>query len=62
MNNEKAPLLEMKNIKKDFFGNQVLSEINITLREGDVLEHRERRVRVARTAQLCGTSRADRAF
>ena len=26
MNNEKAPLLEMRNIKKDFFGNQVLQE------------------------------------
>ena len=25
MNNEKAPLLEMRNIKKDFFGNQVLT-------------------------------------
>ena len=37
MNNEKAPLLEMKSIKKDFFGNQVLSDINISLKEGDVL-------------------------
>ena len=32
-----APLLEMKNIKKSFFGNQVLQDINITLNEGDVL-------------------------
>lgn len=34
---EKAPLLEMRNIKKDFFGNQVLTDINITLREGEVI-------------------------
>ena len=27
----------MRNIKKDFFGNQVLTDINITLNEGDVL-------------------------
>ena len=32
-----APLLELKNIKKDFFGNQVLEDINLTLREGEVL-------------------------
>ena len=32
-----APLLEMKNIKKDFFGNQVLTDINLTLNEGEVL-------------------------
>ena len=31
------PLLEMRNIKKDFFGNQVLSDINFKLREGEVL-------------------------
>lgn len=37
MMNEQAPLLEMKNIKKDFFGNQVLTDINFTLREGEVL-------------------------
>ena len=37
MSNEKAPLLEMKNIKKDFFGNQVLMDINLTLHEGEVL-------------------------
>ncbi len=34
---EKAPLLEMRNIKKDFFGNQVLSDINLTLDEGEVI-------------------------
>ena len=34
---EKAPLLEMKNIKKDFFGNQVLTDINLTLHEGEVV-------------------------
>ncbi len=32
-----TPLLEMKNIKKDFFGNQVLTDINLTLEEGEVL-------------------------
>ncbi|MBR4434915.1 MAG: sugar ABC transporter ATP-binding protein [Clostridia bacterium] len=32
-----APLLEMRNIKKDFFGNQVLTDINLTLNEGEVL-------------------------
>ncbi|HPX70260.1 MAG TPA: sugar ABC transporter ATP-binding protein [Bacillota bacterium] len=37
MTYEKAPLLEMKNISKDFFGNQVLSDINISLEAGDVL-------------------------
>jgi len=35
--NSSAPLLEMRNIKKDFFGNQVLTDINLTLREGQVL-------------------------
>ncbi len=34
---ENAPLLEMKNIQKDFFGNQVLTDINLTLQEGEVL-------------------------
>ncbi len=34
---EKAPLLEMRNIRKDFFGNQVLEDINLTLREGEVI-------------------------
>ena len=32
-----APLLELRNIKKDFFGNQVLEDINLTLDEGEVL-------------------------
>ena len=32
-----TPLLELKNIKKDFFGNQVLEDINLTLGEGEVL-------------------------
>ena len=27
----------MRNIKKDFFGNQVLTDINLTLAEGEVL-------------------------
>lgn len=37
MINGTAPLLEMKNIKKDFFGNQVLTDINFTLEAGEVL-------------------------
>ena len=37
MANSKTPLLEMKNIQKSFYGNQVLNDINITLNEGDVL-------------------------
>lgn len=32
-----TPLLEMRNIKKDFFGNQVLTDINFTLQAGEVL-------------------------
>ena len=32
-----APLLEMRNVKKDFFGNQVLTDINLTLEAGQVL-------------------------
>ena len=34
---QSATLLEMKNIQKDFFGNQVLTDINLTLQEGEVL-------------------------
>ena len=37
MTNNNAPLLEMRNIKKDFFGNQVLTDINFTLEAGQVL-------------------------
>ena len=37
MSNENAPLLEMKGIQKDFFGNQVLTDINLTLHEGEVI-------------------------
>ena len=37
MENNNAPLLEMRNIQKDFFGNQVLTDINFTLKEGEVL-------------------------
>ena len=32
-----TPLLELKNIKKDFFGNQVLQDINLTMEPGEVL-------------------------
>ena len=37
MTDAKTPLLEMRNIKKSFFGNQVLADINLTLQPGDVL-------------------------
>ena len=37
MSNSNAPLLEMRNIKKSFFGNQVLTDINLTLHEGEIL-------------------------
>ncbi len=37
MANNSSPLLEMRNIKKAFFGNQVLTDINLTLHEGEVL-------------------------
>ncbi len=37
MANENTTLLEMKNIQKDFFGNQVLSDINLSLKEGEVI-------------------------
>lgn len=37
MINNYTPLLEMRNIKKDFFGNQVLTDINFTLNAGEVL-------------------------
>lgn len=37
MMNDNTPLLEMRNIKKDFFGNQVLTDINFTLQAGEVL-------------------------
>ena len=37
MMNDNTPLLEMRNIKKDFFGNQVLTDINFTLKAGEVL-------------------------
>lgn len=37
MEKNNAPLLEMRNIKKDFFGNQVLEDINFTLEAGEVL-------------------------
>ena len=37
MPNTNAPLLEMRKIKKDFFGNQVLTDINLTLEKGEVL-------------------------
>ena len=37
MTNNSTPLLQMQNIKKDFFGNQVLTDINFTLGAGQVL-------------------------
>ena len=36
-NQNAAPLLEMRNVKKDFFGNQVLTDINFSLESGQVL-------------------------
>ena len=35
MMNNNTPLLEMRNIKKDFFGNQVLTDINFDLNAGE---------------------------
>jgi simple sugar transport system ATP-binding protein len=37
MNEKETPLLEMRHISKDFFGNQVLSDINFTLNRGEIL-------------------------
>ncbi|MFA7128457.1 MAG: ATP-binding cassette domain-containing protein, partial [Sphaerochaeta sp.] len=37
MNEKEAPLLEMRHISKDFFGNQVLSDVNFTLKRGEIL-------------------------
>ena len=37
MTNNNPPLLEMKNIQKDFYGNQVLTNISFTLRAGEVM-------------------------
>ena len=37
MAEKKVPLLEVKNVSKDFFGNKVLNDINFTINEGDVL-------------------------
>ena len=33
----RAPLLEVRNVSKDFFGNKVLSDINFTMEKGQVL-------------------------
>ncbi|MCR5688241.1 MAG: sugar ABC transporter ATP-binding protein [Lachnospiraceae bacterium] len=37
MDTNSAPLLKMQGIKKDFFGNQVLTDINLELKAGEVL-------------------------
>ena len=37
MEKNNTPLLELRNIQKDFFGNQVLTDINFTLEAGQVL-------------------------
>lgn len=37
MSNKKVPLLEMKNVSKSFFANNVLQDINFKLEEGEVL-------------------------
>ncbi|MCY1151980.1 MAG: sugar ABC transporter ATP-binding protein [Sphaerochaetaceae bacterium] len=37
MKDKKIPLLEMKNISKDFSGNQVLNDINFSIQKGEIL-------------------------
>lgn len=37
MSDNNIPLLEVRNVKKDFFGNVVLKDINFTLKEGEIL-------------------------
>ncbi len=37
MEKEQRSAVEMRNIQKDFFGNQVLTDINFTLKAGEVL-------------------------
>lgn len=37
MNEKETPLLEMSHISKDFFGNQVLTDVNFTLKKGEIL-------------------------
>ncbi len=37
MAENRAPLLEIRNVSKSFFGNRVLSDINFTMKEGQVL-------------------------
>lgn len=37
MNESQSPLLEMRHISKEFFGNQVLTDINFTLQKGEIL-------------------------
>ena len=32
-----TPVLEVKNISKDFFGNQVLKDINFSMEKGEIL-------------------------
>jgi simple sugar transport system ATP-binding protein len=37
MKDKKVPLLEMRNISKDFSGNQVLNDINFSIEKGEIL-------------------------
>lgn len=37
MKSSGAPLLEMRNISKDFYGNQVLADINFAIQPGEIL-------------------------
>lgn len=37
MHENEIPLLEMKHISKDFFGNKVLTDINFSLKKGEIL-------------------------
>lgn len=37
MDNKSAPVLKMRNISKEFYGNKVLNDINLTLQKGEIM-------------------------
>lgn len=37
INDNRSPLLEVRNVKKEFFGNVVLKDVNFTLEEGEII-------------------------
>ena len=37
MANKSAPVLKMRNISKEFYGNKVLNDINLTLKKGEIM-------------------------